>query len=45
MLENGELPDLDGLKADMAPPPSQYPQVCVELPLLASYDALLEEVA
>lgn len=42
ILENGGIPDLELLKAEMAPRPLQYPEVCVELPLLASYDELLE---
>jgi len=45
LLRSGALPDLERLKADMAPRPPQYPQVRVELPALASYDALLEVAA
>lgn len=37
-----ELPDLDALKARLAPRPSTIPFVEVTLPQLASYDALLE---
>lgn len=40
--ERGELPDMDKLRAQFAPRPSQMPEVRVVLPSVASYDALLE---
>lgn len=37
-----ELPDVDALEQQIAPRPTDVPSVVVELPALASYDALLE---
>ena len=41
MIENGDLPDLDQLRGELAPRLPQYLDVRVELPLLAAYDELL----
>ena len=45
LLRSDALPDLEQLKADMAPRSPQYPDVRVDLPELARYDELLEVVA
>ena len=42
LLERGELPDPDSLRAQFAPRPAQMPAVAVHLPALATYDALVE---
>jgi transposase InsO family protein len=40
--ERNELPDLDALTHQLAPPPSAVPSVVVTLPNLSAYDVLLE---
>lgn len=42
LLAAGEVPDLDGLKEEMAPRAALCPDVTVALPSLAIYDDLLE---
>lgn len=42
LIELDQLPDLLALTALLAPPPGALPDVAVELPALAAYDALLE---
>jgi transposase InsO family protein len=42
LLAASEMPDLEGLRQEMAPRPAQCPTVTVVLPTLASYDCLLE---
>ncbi len=44
LIELGQLPDLDALSALLAPPRRDLPDVAVQLPLLAEYDELLEQV-
>lgn len=44
-LEQGAVPDVAALRARFAPPSGTVPEVRVELPALAGYDALLEEPA
>jgi transposase InsO family protein len=42
LYARNELPDVDALEQQIAPRPTDVPSVVVELPALASYDALLE---
>lgn len=42
LLEMGQLPDLRALTELVAPRRGELPQVAVQLPELAGYDALLE---
>ena len=37
----GELPDPAALRAHFAPAPARMPDILVQLPTIASYDALL----
>jgi hypothetical protein len=41
LLDSGMLPELALLEAEFAPRVPASPEVCVELPALASFDALL----
>jgi hypothetical protein len=43
LLAANELPDIESLRAELAPPPAACPHVLVEMPTLALYDGLLEE--
>jgi hypothetical protein len=45
LIELDQLPDLDALSALLAPPQRPMPDVAVELPQLADYDALLAQTA
>lgn len=42
LLDAGELPDLNTLRATFAPDPGQIPEVCIDQVLLSDYDGLLE---
>jgi hypothetical protein len=41
VLDRGEVPDLEGARGAVAPPPTQAPQVSVRAPDLGGYDQLL----
>lgn len=41
VLDRGEVPDLEGARGAVAPPPTQAPQVSVQAPDLDGYDQLL----
>lgn len=45
LIELDQLPDLQALTALLAPPKRELPEVAVQLPELADYDALLEPTA
>jgi transposase InsO family protein len=45
LIELDQLPDLEALNALLAPPRRELPEVAVELPTLADYDALIEPAA
>ena len=45
LIELDHLPDLDALSALLAPPRQQVPDIAVQLPPLADYDALLGPAA
>lgn len=45
LIELDQLPDLEALSALLAPPRRELPEVAVELPTLADYDALIEPAA
>ena len=42
-LAQGQLPDLNALRARFSPDPARLPQVRVHLPALRDYEALLEQ--
>jgi hypothetical protein len=42
LIELDQLPDLFALRQLLAPPRAEVPDVMVQLPALASYDALIE---
>jgi hypothetical protein len=45
LLQAGTLPELAGLEEKFAPKATPVPDVSVELPPLADYDALMEVAA
>ena len=45
LLRAGTLPELNGLEEKFSPKVSSVPEVKVELPRLADYDALIEAAA
>jgi len=45
LLDAGQLPELDALRAEFAPRRASCPDVLVQTPALSLYDRLLEEVA
>jgi hypothetical protein len=45
LLEAGKLPDLKALREQYAPREASCPEVEVQMPPVAVYDELLEEVA